>query len=222
MIALLPTRCRWPPQDVHAHDAAGAEHSAAGTGAPGTCSGGTRPFAPGVAEGAAWGWGLGTFFLVIVVSFYIFYVDVFFWWFGLNQMFCFMGIRGWHEFWMVRRVGNGGCGMGATIVQPASSCEAWTVKIVKTQLRDVIVVRNFASLWFVPIPNSSACSISGSRVHHGCKSMKTGMEPWNLYFWAAGWVNLFTLAIKHGLLENHPICNRWFSYINTHLVEPVV
>ena len=166
--------------------------------------------------------GIGDIFLVIVVSFYIFYVDVFFWWFGLNQMFCFMGIRGWHEFWMVRRVGNGGCGMGATIVQPASSCEAWTVKIVKTQLRDVIVVRNFASLWFVPIPNSSACSISGSRVHHGCKSMKTGMEPWNLYFWAAGWVNLFTLAIKHGLLENHPICNRWFSYINTHLVEPVV
>ena len=100
--------------------------------------------------------------------------------------------------------------------------EHWTVKIVKTQLRDVIVVRNFASLWFVPIPNSSACSISGSRAHHGCKSMKTGMEPWNLYFWAAGWVNLFTLAIKHGLLENHPICNRWFSYINTHLVEPVV
>ena len=104
--------------------------------------------------------GIGDiFFFVIFVSFYIFYVDVFFWWFGLNQVFCFMGIRGWHEFWMVGRVGNGGCGMGATIVQPATSCEAW---IVKTQLRDVIVVRNFASLWFVPIPNSSACSISGS------------------------------------------------------------
>jgi hypothetical protein len=65
----------------------------------------------------------GHFFLVIFVSFYIFYVDVFFW-FGLNQVFCFMGIRGWHEFWMVGRVGNGGCGMGATIVQPATSCEA--------------------------------------------------------------------------------------------------